>query len=152
MKEADSVHSTLESNFNPPIFSPQDYVARMRQVRSSQPYNVRVVDYTFFQNFENQVSNLNSLRPGRKVGDPCVMNIRKLLYKPNGEIQYKVDIEDNYRPLPQRRKVKNTPFKGLSNLYNGPIKIKRSKYDDLQLLRAVIEKDHHCFYDNLPFE
>ena len=31
MMEVDSVHSTLERMFNPPIYSPSDYLSRMRQ-------------------------------------------------------------------------------------------------------------------------
>lgn len=38
MMEADSVHSTLEKIFKPPIYSPSDYIARMRLARPKQPY------------------------------------------------------------------------------------------------------------------
>jgi hypothetical protein len=35
--EADSVHSTLESYFNPPIYAPSDYISRMRLGRPGKP-------------------------------------------------------------------------------------------------------------------
>lgn len=50
MMEADSVHSTLEHYFYPPINSPSDYVARIRMARPSLPYNVNVLDHSFFFN------------------------------------------------------------------------------------------------------
>ncbi|KAL5237223.1 hypothetical protein ACI65C_004633 [Semiaphis heraclei] len=71
MMEADSVHSTLEKIFKPPIYSPSDYIARMRLARPKQPYNIKVP-------------------------------------------------------------------------------ITKGKYDDLQSLKPIIEKDHYPFYDNLP--
>lgn len=43
MTGADSVHSTLEQLFNPPLFSPFDYVAKMRSARPKHPYIVNQV-------------------------------------------------------------------------------------------------------------
>lgn len=45
MMEVDSVHSTLERAFNPPIYTPMDYVSRMRQARTSQPYIVNYLEF-----------------------------------------------------------------------------------------------------------
>lgn len=48
MMEADSIHSTLEKIFKPPIYSPLDYVARMRLARPKQSYNIKVLNFDFF--------------------------------------------------------------------------------------------------------
>ncbi|KAK4884130.1 hypothetical protein RN001_000401 [Aquatica leii] len=86
MIQADSVHSTLEHYFNPPINSPADYISRMRAARPKKPCNVIPLYYTFFLNYEALSSILPSLRPGKQVGDPAVTDIRGLKYLPNGEI------------------------------------------------------------------
>ncbi|KAK4880977.1 hypothetical protein RN001_004296 [Aquatica leii] len=71
MMQADSVHSTLEHYFNPPINSPADYISRMRAARSKKPYNVILLDYTFFHNYEALSSILPLLKPGKKSRRPC---------------------------------------------------------------------------------
>ncbi|CAI6368591.1 unnamed protein product [Macrosiphum euphorbiae] len=65
MMEADNVHSTLEHYFKSPIYSPGDYISRMRLARCNQPYKINVLDYSFFKNYDD-VCSLNSLRPGKK--------------------------------------------------------------------------------------
>lgn len=76
MMEADSVHATLEQYFKSPINSPSDYIARMRLARPKQPFNVNVVDFNFFLEYDDLDTNLQSLRPGKKTGDPTVTHIR----------------------------------------------------------------------------
>lgn len=150
MMEADSVHATLEKYFKPPINSPSDYIASMRAARPAQPYNVRVLDYSFFKNFEQLNSNLQSLRPGRnRTGEPVVNDIRAIKYLPNGELFFKINHSDEYQLLPQRKPLSEAEPPAL---YVGPIPLTESKYKHLQELKAVIEIDHHAFYDNLPFE
>lgn len=46
--EADSVHSTLERLFKPPINSPSDNISLMRKARPKNLYFIKVLDYTFF--------------------------------------------------------------------------------------------------------
>jgi len=54
MIEADSVHSTLETMFgNGPIYAPSDYYALMRVTRPKQPYEVHILDYTYFKDFDH---------------------------------------------------------------------------------------------------
>lgn len=89
MMEADSVHATLEKYFIPPINSPSDYVARMRAARPAHPYDVHVVDFSFFKNYEKIQTNLPSLRPGKnRAGDPVVTDIRALKYLPTGTLTF----------------------------------------------------------------
>lgn len=152
MMEADSVHATLEKYFKPPINSPSDYFAKMRVARPTQPYNVRVLDYAFFKNYEKLESNLNSLRPGRnRAGDPVVTDIRAIKYLSNGEIFFKINHSDVYQILPQRKPLANSENHP-KPLYNAPLPLAESKYRHLQDLKTVIEADHHAFYDNLPFK
>jgi len=70
---------TLEHYFKTPLYSPGDYISRMRIARKKQPYNIKVIEYSFFKNYD-AVCSLKSLRPGKKAGDKTVTNICKLLY------------------------------------------------------------------------
>ncbi|KAK3705423.1 hypothetical protein RRG08_034001 [Elysia crispata] len=59
------------------------------------------------------------------------------------------DFADDWEllPLPRNDVI---PVNGPDRLYSSPLKIKQSKYDDLQSLKSVLLKDAHAFYDNLP--
>ena len=83
MMEADSVHSTLEYMFVAPIFAPSDYLTRMELARPRQPYKVKVLEFSFFKDFESE-GNFKSIRPGNRVGDPTVNDIRAMRYTTNG--------------------------------------------------------------------
>lgn len=144
MMEVDSVHSTLEHLFKPPLFAPSDYINLMAQARPTKPYIIHHVDFTFFKNHE-QVCHLDSMRPGKRAGDPVVTDIRGLLYK-NGEIFYKLRHPQEWQLLPQRVRAINT---NLSNVYTEPRKLEKSKYQSLQSLKKYMHRDHHHFYDNL---
>lgn len=147
MMEADSVHSTLEHYFYPPINSPSDYVARMRLARPNLPYDVKVLDYTFFKKFE-QPSNFQSIRPGKRARDPTVVDIRQIKYQPDGKVFYTLDYSQNWHELPHQRLAQEIESYKVP-LYNKPIPISEEKYKHLQDLKEVIEKDHHPFYDAL---
>lgn len=149
MMEADNVHSVLEHLFKPPINSPSDYIARMRLARPKNPYNIKVLQHDFFLDFDNLPTNLTSIRPGKKVGDPTVTDIRQLQYLPNGEINYKLDYNDEWQSLPQRRS--RADVVAPQQLYKNRLPITETKYRHLQDLKSVIEGDHHAFYDNLPY-
>ncbi|CAG9825823.1 unnamed protein product [Phaedon cochleariae] len=104
MMEADSVHSTLEQYFKPPINSPSDYIARMRLARPKQPYNIKVLGFTFSRKYDELKSNIPSLRPGKMAGDPTVTDDNQLRYSPSGDIEYQLDYADDWSPLPHRKK------------------------------------------------
>lgn len=77
MMEVDSVHSTLENCFTPPLYSPADYITCARKARPRQPYIIRHVDYKFFKNYESNPSNFASIRratPPPAV-DACAANL-----------------------------------------------------------------------------
>lgn len=126
MMEVDSVHSTSERLFRPPIYSPNDYINKMAQARPSQPYIIHHLDYTFFKNIE-MLCQLDSLRPGKKAGDPVVTDIRGLLYK-NGQIYNKLRQPHECQLLPQRLRL---PGGNLVSLYDEPRKIEKNKFDGL---------------------
>lgn len=153
MMEADSVHSTLEALFKPPICSPGDYVSRMRTARPKKPYIVKQVDHTFFMDYENQLNNYKSIRPGRKTGDATVVDIRALQYLPSGVVKFKLRHSDDWSILPQRRPtkfIKSTM--PLTALYNSPRKLKTEKFDQLQELKSALPVEYHSFYDSLLYE
>ncbi|CAG5019624.1 unnamed protein product [Parnassius apollo] len=117
--EVDSVHSTLEKKFKAPIFTPMDYVSRMRQCRPSQPYVVHYLDLNFSKNYEEVPGNFTTIRPGRRFGDATVNDIRGILYV-NGEVQYKVRHSYEWEALPQRTINSREPV-APARLYNSPI-------------------------------
>ena len=102
--EVDSVHSTLERLFNPPIYTPAHYVSRMEAARNKKkgahPYIINHLDHSFFKNFEGLPYNFASIRPGNKTGDPTVTDIRALLYRER-EVSYKINHRDEWQLLPQ---------------------------------------------------
>lgn len=148
--EADSVHSTLEALFKPPICSPGDYVCRMRAARPKRPYKIFQIDHTFFMDFESQPNNLNSIRLGKKVGDPSVVDIRALQYLSSGAVRIKTRHSRDWTDLPQRRPIK--PSVPLAPLYESARKIKKDKFSHLQELKSVLPVEYHPFYDSLLCE
>jgi len=103
----------------------------------------------FFKNF-SALKYYTSIRPGSKLGDPVVTDIRVLKYTQDGVIQYKLNFADDYQYLPRRSKDGHPNEEDkVDDLYTNPVPIKPSKYKHLQDLKIVIPKDFHPFYDNL---
>lgn len=152
--ECDSMHAAIERKVRgKDIYSPAGYIhacllARLKPKR----YHVEYLNHSYFKNFDD-VKFYNSIRPGKKKGDPCVVNIRCLMYSPTGSISYKLSYLDEWKILPQPKNlnVKSSPFKDLPSLYNESQKIKPQKFQHLQELKAVIPKEFHSFYDNLNY-
>ncbi|CAG4955076.1 unnamed protein product [Parnassius apollo] len=129
MMEVDSVHSTIEQYIKPPIYAPSDYVARMQQARPRNPYDVKSIHYDFFLNYEELESNFKSIRPGKKKGDPVVVDIRGLKYLSDGSVLCKLRHPDEWTILPQRRASRGSLLP--QQLYQQPLKITESKYKHL---------------------
>ncbi|KAJ2940829.1 hypothetical protein O0L34_g10080 [Tuta absoluta] len=151
MMEVDSVHSTIEQYIKPPIYAPSDYIMRIGQARPHQPYEIKSLHYDFFLNYEELESNLKSIRPGRKKGDPVVVDIRGLKYFEDGSILFKLRHPDEWTTLPQRRQIPRGGSETPKKLYSERIKIAESKFKHLQELKAVIDNDYHPFYDSLNY-
>lgn len=88
----------------------------------------------------------DSIRPGKRTGDPLVTDIRVLKYLPSGRMQYKLNFDDNYEDLCKPRKAEIPSEKDVvPSLCKGSIPIKKSKYYNLQQLKHYTPRDHHAF-------
>lgn len=148
--EADSVHSAIERQVRGRVFNvPADYVTAMKKARSNpKPYNIKYLDHLFFRNYES-LNFFKSIRPGKKSGDPCVVDIRALKYT-DKEILYKLRFSDGWKKLPLRIPSTVQTSHDIPILYKERLPIKSSKYQDLQALKLSLPLDYHSFYDNLP--
>lgn len=153
--EADHMHSLIERKLrNCVINTPADYIRICRDARMNpSPFNVKYLTFDFFKNFSS-LKTLASIRPGRKVGDPVVTDLRAIKYSPDGNVFYKICHSQDYVLLEQRRARTNPVFKSikdLPNLHSKPVPIKKEKWDHLQKLKESIPNDFHFFYDNLSY-
>lgn len=154
--EADSVHSQIERQVRNRIFNvPADYCLAMKNARRNPfPYVVQYLEHSFFLNYEGTLKAIKSIRPGKKVGDPCVTDLRAIKYT-NNALQYKLRFHDEWKDLPTRVKVDSIPVKtpnDIPSLYSERLKISKAKFDDLQDLKNSIPVDYHSFYDQLPWK
>lgn len=108
-----------------------------------------ILSHEYFKNF-SKINFLTSIRPGKKVGDPTVQNLRALKYTGNGEIYYKLRHSDHWKELPVR--LNQNPDTNISQLYNERLKIKRDKFENLQASKQYMPIDYHAFYDEIPHE
>lgn len=101
--EADHMHSLIERKLrNTNINVPADYVAICLQARQNpSPFKVKYLTFDFFKSFQS-LKMLSSIRPGRKIGDPVVTNIRALKYDKNGNVSFKIRHTDDYDALEPR--------------------------------------------------
>ncbi|XP_062301193.1 uncharacterized protein LOC134006123 [Scomber scombrus] len=143
--ECDSVHSVIKRRLrNQKIYVPAEYVALMKSARSKpNPYEVKYVDHTFFQDFTN-LRLCRSICPGIKPGDPT--DVRAIRYNINGTMDFKTQHSDDWRP---KQQLRHTSSPAVTQLYTNSLKIEEMKYKHLQELKEVIPKDFHSFYDNL---
>lgn len=156
--EADSMHSVIERKIrHTNINVPADYVGICMQAREKpRPYQVYYLDHGFFKNFK-KLQFLTSLRPGKKVGDPLVTDIRALKYSPDGCLFYKLRhpedyLDFEYRLPRNKRENLACALDSLPSLYETSIPIKKEKYMHLQFLKKSLQSDYHSFYDNLPYK
>lgn len=105
--EVDSVHSTIERLINKKeLFLPHELLAETVAAKATPfPYRAVEVYHDYFRDFSDQTNmRYDSIRPGNKASDPCVVDIRWLRYIPEGkilnELQYD-DVTRNY-PVDQR--------------------------------------------------
>ena len=147
--EADSIHATIERKLkHRMIYWPNDYVTVIKECRPSQPYEVFEMKFEHFLDF-SKIAYLQSIRPGKKPGDPQVHNLRALKYTIDGKVEFKVNHDDPYNQLPQRIKMSVNPYE-INRLFANRLKVKKMKFDHLQQLKFVMPSIYHEFYDNLP--
>jgi hypothetical protein len=146
-----SIIITIEHYIKPPIYAPQDYITRMRKARPKQPYDIRVVHYDFFKDYEKLTTNYHYIRPGKRKRDPTINGVRAFLYSSTGEVYFKLRHPQNYTILLQRRHVPQE-YPEPTTLYDGPLEIIQSKFNQLQELKPFIDRDYLPFYDCLKFK
>lgn len=59
------------------------------------PYNVKYCDVTFFKKYELESYRFDTIRPGKKPGDPTVTNIKALHYNCDWSIEFKLNFDDD---------------------------------------------------------
>lgn len=153
--EADSMHSVIERRLrNRDINVPADYDHYCKTARiNPRPYFVKYCSHNFFKNFES-IRFYNSIRPGRKAGDPVVTDLKQIKYNPSGGIHFKLRHIEDWQPLNSRMNARQDAFNTdeLPDLYSSRRKIKKEKFMHLQQLKRGLEEDYHSFYDNIPYE
>ncbi|ESO99651.1 hypothetical protein LOTGIDRAFT_173659 [Lottia gigantea] len=123
--ECDSIHAVIEKTVGKkPIYVPQNYVDKICEARVKPfAYRVEVVNYAFFKDYSS-LGYYSSIRPGIKVGDPVVTNLRVLKYS-GALIRYKNGYSDDLHDLPRRSKQKDPdPSDEPLILHNSAIPIK----------------------------
>nr|CAI5819548.1 unnamed protein product [Callosobruchus analis] len=97
----------------------------------------------------NYVHYYKSIRPGTAT----VTRIRALKYDSAGKLHFKLRHTDPWELLNQRIKLSEPRrMDSLQNLYLERRKIKKDKYEHLQILKSSLLSDYHDFYDNLSHE
>lgn len=150
--ECDCMHSVIEKALrHKKINVPADYAYIAKIACKKSPYDVTYLYHDFFKDIEHTLKFYKSIRPGKRVGDPAVTDLRALKYNPDGTILYKLRYPETYRSLPIRVHTSSVvPFDIIPQLYSARIPIKKEKYQHLQELKKTMEKDYHNFYDILP--
>lgn len=77
-------------------------------------------------------------------------DVRAFRYHPDGKIYYKLNFDDDWNSLPQRSK-KLTEEVVWPQMYSEERKIKKQKWQHLQLLKSVLPSDCHSYYDNIKY-
>ena len=75
--------------------------------------------------------------------------LRALKYTEDGKVEFKLNHDDAYKPLPQRVKMAVDPYE-IKPLFPSRLKVKKMKFDHMQQLKFVMPSIYHEFYDNLP--
>lgn len=146
--EVDSAHSLIERKLkNKDIYLPTDYI---RICREARPKNAFIVKYLSFTDFFNltAIKYYNNIRPGYKVGDPTVSDIRSLRYNCEGEITYKLNYSDEWSKFTRRPNLSENVC--ITNHYKERLKIKADKYEHLQVLKKEMDPIFWSYYETLP--
>lgn len=146
--ECDTVHSHIEkSKKSRELHVPADFIKVITEASLTKKYNVKYLHWSFFKNYA-ALKHYTSIRPGKRAGDPCVVDLRALKYTPHSPIEFKLRFDDIWTVLPQRFHDISED-QAIPQLYSGPVPIKKRKYDDLQSLKPILPKDFHALYDSL---
>lgn len=148
--ECDSMHSLIERRIIKDIHTPRDYIVIFETARMHpSPYKVTQLYHNDFMKLSG--AYVTNIRPGKKVGDPTVHDLRALQYLADGQIRFKLDFESDWENLPQRISIPEEPFQWVP-LFPAQLPITLRKFNDLQAMKAVLPKVAHQYYDNLPHQ
>ncbi|CAH1980252.1 unnamed protein product [Acanthoscelides obtectus] len=148
-QEKEKDKSTSDATVNVYAMDLQSVLLAPKSTVAAMYYKTKLVVHNF------TIYNLKS-KEGfcRVAGDPVVTDIKALRYLPNSEIQFKMRHTDAWCTLNQRINKKMAPckFDDLPSLYTERRKIKKEKYEHLQILKSGLLQDYHQFYEELPYE
>lgn len=151
--EVDSIHSSIEKKLRKrrEVYVPADYLNIIHSARQNpKPYGTVYLQYSDFLKFEPVF--YGSIRPGNKVGDPCVNDVVAYQYTPEGVINYKTDFVNEWTLLPTRPKRVDNNLADHSNLYEEPCPIEETKFKHLQELAKLLPLDYRNFYNSLTYK
>ena len=148
--ECDSMHSKIESQIVTDVFTPRDYIVMMLGARRNpDQYTMQQVYHTEWMKLDG--CYFNSIRPGKKKGDPTVHDLRALEYHSSGELNYKLTFAENaqWEDLPHRVHVPAGPLQWV-RMFQVPLPLTNRKYNDLQSMLHVMPPECRHFYETLP--
>ena len=152
--EADSMHSTIERIIRKSkINVPADYVMICKKACLKNPYHVQYLSHDFFRKVEGNINLISAIRPGKRAGDPQVVDLKAIMYTKEN-VFFKLrhsHLEWSTLPIRLPANLKCVDFETLPPLYRSRLPIKKEKYQHLQELKKSIENDYHIFYDQLPY-
>lgn len=152
--EVDSIHASIEKKLakRKEVYVPADYLTIIHSARQNpRPYETTYLHHTDFLKFDPVF--YKSIRPGSKVGDPCVNDVVAYQYTAEGLINFKTNFADNWAPLPMRPKRGEMLIQDQKQqLYTSSCPIEASKYGHLQELKNLIPKDYQDFYNTLSYK
>lgn len=147
--EADTIHSLIERQLKKEKNNvPADYVnVCVRGRKVPEPFKVEYLTHEYFKNYTN-INFVNSIRPGKKTGDPTVQNLRAVKYEANGNLSFKLRHSHQWQPILAR--INKNVNIVIFPLYYDWLKRELDKFEHLQTLKQCIPADYHAFYDAIP--
>ncbi|GFY77338.1 uncharacterized protein TNIN_176191 [Trichonephila inaurata madagascariensis] len=114
--ECDSMNSVIERALrHKKINVPADYAYLAKEACKKNPYEVEYLYHHFFKDFQTTLPFYKSIKPGKRVCDPTVTNIRALRHVPDGKIVYKLR-HTLCGESSQSKRKKYAPFYGITFL------------------------------------
>ena len=121
----------------------------MREARiHPKPYIVKQMNHKKFEKMES--FPLQSIRSGKKVGDPTVHDLCGLKYLLDGVVEYKLKFSPDIAWKKLEQKITNATEVEWKKMFPDQIPISNRKFDNLQAMKRVIPPSSHHFFDNLP--
>lgn len=121
------MHSTIERQLRKNVIN--DHHCKNAR-RNPKPYKVKYLNCSFFKDFF-EFTYFSSIRPGYKVDDPVVTDLKQVKYTHRGLIEYKLCHNSNeWQSLNKRNKKpqESGSSKILAALYKDRKKIKKENY------------------------